>query len=118
MKNIRHEALKVEFVLKDDLRQRDVEAFFKARRKLYSGGSNLSGPEENGTNVRAATMCEWLGMVRWVELEAEEVVTALSKDSPVMVTTTDVDDMQPSVVTWLSAEISEVMVEAYEVPGE
>ena len=59
MAKITHEKLGLEYEMKDDLRQRDVEALFQARRELGSGG-NLSGPEHNGVIVRAAARCGWV----------------------------------------------------------
>ena len=92
---IEHKELGLEYELKDDLRQRDIEAFFKARREL-GGDKNLSGPEHNGCVVRAAVRGEW--------------VDGISED--------DVDTMHPAAVTWLASEIQDAIGAAFEVPGE
>jgi len=92
---VEHEGLKLEYELKDDLRQRDIEAFFKARREMR-GDESLSGPEHNGVVIRAAIKSGWLADV---------------KDD-------DVGDMHPAAVTWLAGEIQTAVAAAFEVPGE
>ena len=83
----------------DDLRQRDVEAYYKALRTLAremgdASPSMLLGPEYNGAAVRAAVRAGWIDGV----------------------TEDGVADMHPARVTALASEIGDLVGKAYEVP--
>ena len=141
---IEQEQLGLRFEL-PDLRQRDVEEYFRRYREIKAGltgiapaqfrdemvefvkslhkvvkgmetaqftaaitefsaglritrerAGKLTGPERNGLDVRTAIGCGWLGEM----------------------TGDDVDDLRPAAVTWLAAEINDLISEAYEIPGE
>jgi hypothetical protein len=87
--------------LKDlsDLRQRDVEVYYRALREIAAemGASlgMLMAPEYNGIVVRAAVRAGWL------------------EGGP-----GDVADMTPRVVKELATEINKAIADAYEIPGE
>ena len=95
MPKVEHEALGLAVDLPDDLRQRDVEAFFKALREI-GGREALSAPERNGNVVRSAARCGWLDGVD------EEVI----------------GDWKPPAVTWLAGEIDALVTDAFIIPGE
>jgi len=83
----------------DSLRQRDVEAYYKALRIIARemGGVSpamLLGPEYNGVAVRAAVRAGWV----------------------VGVTEDGVADMHPARATALAREIGDLVGKAYEVP--
>ena len=83
----------------DSLRQRDVEAYYKALRIIAReqggvGPSALLGPEYNGAAVRAAVRAGWIDGV----------------------TEDGVADMHPARVTELAREIGDLVGKAYEVP--
>ena len=147
MAKIVHETAGWEYELRDgdELRQRDIEAFFRARRDIQAGinrqdarelssvivdfirdvqdagvkpgstafstvfrefsgkvqalrsiAGDLTGPENNGLDVRAAIRAEWL-----TDITQEEV-----------------DDLHPAAVVWLATEINNTLGKAFEVPGE
>jgi hypothetical protein len=82
-----------------DLRQRDVEAYYRALREIaqkmgVTSPTRLLGPEYNGSVVRAAARAGWLDGV--------------DEDG--------VGDMLPARVTELAAEIGDLVEKAYEVP--
>jgi hypothetical protein len=78
--------------LKSDLRQRDLEDFYKEMRKLEdsSKGDKISIPEFSGNSVRAAIKLGWFSKI----------------DS------TDVDNMHPGVVQQLQIKITSLISEA------
>lgn len=97
MAKIVHDTAGWEYELRDadELRQRDAEAFFKARRE-FGGDDRVSSPEHNGIVVRAAAKCGW--------------VDGLDPAA--------VDGLHPAETTWLASEIQDMLAAAFEVPGE
>lgn len=79
-----------------ELRQRDVEAFFRAVRELQGGDLNVSSPELVGVTVRAAAR---VGLLPGVNEGA-------------------IDDMRPAAVMALSQAVNDHLAEALRVPGE
>ena len=79
-----------------DLRQRDVEAFFRAVRDLQDGELNVSSPEYTGITVRAAART---GLLPGIDEG-------------------DVDDMRPAAVRVLAQGINDHISESLAVPGE
>ena len=82
MPTFEHKGLGVSATVPDDLRYRDVEAFFKARREL-ADGVRLSSPEYCGTVVRAAVRLGW--------------IDDIDEDG--------VSDLKAGAVTWLAGKI-------------
>ena len=95
MPKAEHAKLGLSFDLPDDLRQRDIEAFFKALREI-GGREAISSPERNGNVLRSAARCGWL--------------KGVGED--------DIGDWKPPAVTWLAGEIDTLVTEAFIVPGE
>ena len=93
---IENQKLEISAELLDDLRQRHVEAFFRAARDLQGGELNVSSPEYTGITVRAAARAGLLSGVN----------------------EGDVDDMRPAAVRVLAAGINDHISEALAVPGE
>lgn len=79
-----------------DMKQRDVEAFFRTVRELQGGDINVSSPELMGATVRAAAR---VGLLTGV------------KES-------DIDDMRPAAVMALSTAFNEHLADALRIPGE
>jgi len=78
------------------LRQRDVEAYFRAARDLQDGELNVSSPEYLGITVRAACRAGILPGYK----EA------------------DIDDLLPAAVHVLALGINDHISEALRIPGE
>jgi len=95
MPTFEHKGLGVSATVPDDLRYRDVEAFFKARREL-GGDESISSPEYCGTIVRAAAR---LG---WIEGVDEN----------------GVGELKGGAVIWLSGKIQGEVTGAMAVPPE
>ena len=79
-----------------DMKQRDVEAFFRTVRELQGGDINVSSPELVGVTVRAAAR---VGLLPGVNEG-------------------DVDDMRPAAVMALSKAFNEHLADALRIPGE
>lgn len=93
---LEHVKLGVSVDVADPIKQRHVEAFFKAKREL--DGDNLvrlSSPEEYGSIVRAA----WKGGVL---LPPEQ----------------DPGEMPPAAVRWLGQQLDKLIGEALSIPPE
>lgn len=78
------------------LRQRDVEAFFRAARELLGGDVNVSSPEYMGITARAACRA---GLLPGITEEA-------------------IGDMSPAAAHILARAINEHIAEAMRIPGE
>ena len=79
-----------------ELRQRDVEAFFRAVRELQGGDLNVSSPEYLGITVRAACRAGLLPGIKEV----------------------DIDDKTPAAVHILARAVNDHLAEALRIPGE
>ena len=96
VKKVEHEALGLSFELPNwGLVQRDVESFYAALQE--QGVRGALAPIRNGAIVRAAINCGWL--------EGQLAID-------------EVEGMHPAGITWLAAEIDQIVAEAYVIPGE
>lgn len=89
-------SLGIVFAPPDPVLQRDLEAFFKAHRQRGGGTDSMSSFEQNGASVRAACDVGW--------------INGLTAD--------DVDTTRPPVVTWLAGQVNQLIIAAWDVPGE
>lgn len=90
------QSLGISFAAPDPLLQRDLEAFFKAHRKRGGGTADQSSFENNGAAVRAACDVGW--------------INGLTADA--------VDTTRPPAVTWLSGQVTQLIITAHDIPGE
>jgi hypothetical protein len=93
---LEHTKLGVSVELADPIKQRHVEAFFKAKRE--QDGDNLirlSSPEEYGSVVRSA----------W-------------KAGVVLPPEQDPGEMSPAAVRWLGLQLDKLIGEALSIPPE
>ena len=90
-----HKGLGIKFTVPDDLRQRDVEAFFKARRELQGEG-DVSSPEYCGIIARVVARLGW--------------VDGIDEDG--------VGDMKPGAVIWLSRKAQAEVMASIAIPPE
>ena len=79
-----------------ELRQRHIEAHFRAVRELQGGELDVSGPEYLGVTTRAAARTG--------------ILPGIKED--------DVDEMLPAAVLVLARAVNEHIAQALSVPGE
>ena len=84
------------FTPPEPLKQRGIELLMKAIRKHGGSEADLTNHERNGAQARAA--CD-LGWINGLDASA-------------------VDTMYPRVVTWLAQQVNDIIVAAWELPGE
>lgn len=142
---ITNEDLGAEYELNDDLRQRDVEAFFMAQREIRDG--RLSMPVKSLADAVAGFLRQLADMdIRpgtpdfstvFGEFSSTLRAThqprrAITKAEETGVTTraaarcgiveglaeADVADMRPAVVLWLANEVDQAIGRAYAISGE
>ena len=147
MAKITHDTAGWEYELRDgdELRQRDVEAFFHARRNIQAGIDQqdmreLSGVmvgfirDVQGAGVKLGSpdfttvFREFSGKIQALrstsgnlagpEKNGLDVRTAIRCEWLTGITESEVDDLHPAAVTWLASEINEAFSTAYEIPGE
>ena len=76
--------------------QREMEKLMRAIRKHGGNEADLTNFERNGAQARAACDLGW--------------IDGLAADA--------VDTMHPRVVTWLAQQVNDIIVAAFELPGE
>jgi len=93
---LEHAKLGISVELADPIKQRHVEAFFKAKRELDGDNAiRLSSPEEYGSVVRSA----WGGGVLLPPAQ-------------------DVAEWSPAAVRWLGQQLDRLIGEALSIPPE
>ena len=93
---LEHAKLGVSVELADPIKQRHVEAFFKAKRELDGDNAvRLSSPEEYGSVIRSA----WTAGVLLPPAQ-------------------DVGELSPAAVRWLGQQLDRLIGEALSIPPE
>ena len=80
----------------DSLLQRGLESLMRTMRKHGGSEDDLTNFERNGAQARAACDLGW--------------IDGLKADA--------VDTMHPRVVTWIASQVNDIIVAAWELPGE
>ena len=96
MPTFEHKGMGVSATVPDDLRHRDVEAFYKARREFSGGEDNLSSPEQCGNIVRAAAKLGWIDGTK----------------------AAGVDELKTAAVIWLSGKVQGEVVGTMRIDPE
>jgi len=86
----------VVFNAPEGVTQRTLEQLMKAVREHGGSEADISNFERNGAQARAACELGWIDGL----------------------TVTDVDTTHPRVVTWIAQQTNDIIVAAWELPGE
>jgi len=78
------------------LKQRGIEEMMKTMRKFGGSEADITNYERNGAQARAACELGWIDGL----------------------TVSDVDTTNPRVVTWIAQQTNDIIVAAWELPGE
>ena len=90
------ESLGIAFKPPEALKQRGLEEMMRAVRKHGGSEADISNYERNGAQARAACELGWIDGL----------------------TVANVDTMNPRVVTWIAQQTNDIIVAAWELPGE
>ena len=90
------ESLGIAFKPPEALKQRGIEGLMKAMRKYGGSEADISNYERNGAQARAACELGWIDGL----------------------TVANVDTTHPRVVTWIAQQTNDIIVAAWELPGE
>ena len=89
-------SLGIVFNAPDAVTQRTLEQLMKTMRKHGGSEADIGNFERNGAQARAACELGWIDGL----------------------TVADVDTTHPRVVTWIAQQINDIIVAAWELPGE
>jgi len=90
------ESLGIVFKPPEPLKQRGIEEMMKAMRKFGGSEADITNYERNGAQARAACELGWIDGL----------------------TVADVDTTNPRVVTWIAQQSNDIIVAAWQLPGE
>jgi hypothetical protein len=90
------ESLGIAFKPPEALKQRGLEEMMRAVRKHGGSEADISNYERNGAQARAACDLGWIDGLK----------------------VSDVDTTHPRVVTWIAQQTNDIIVAAWELPGE
>ena len=90
------ESLGIVFKPPEPLKQRGIEEMMKAMRKFGGSEADITNYERNGAQARAACELGWIDGL----------------------TVADVDTTNPRVVTWIAQQTNDIIVAAWQLPGE
>ena len=90
------ESLGIAFKPPDPLKQRGIEEMMKTMRKFGGSEADITNYERNGAQARAACELGWIDGL----------------------TVADVDTTNPRVVTWIAQQSNDIIVAAWQLPGE
>jgi len=89
-------SLGIAFKPPEALKQRGIEGLMKAMRKFGGSEADISNYERNGAQARAACELGWIDGL----------------------TVANVDTTHPRVVIWIAQQINDIIVAAWQLPGE
>jgi len=90
------ESLGIVFKPPEALKQRGLEEMMRTIRKHGGSEADISNYERNGAQARAACELGWIDGL----------------------TVADVDTTNPRVVTWIAQQTNDIIVAAWQLPGE